>query len=144
MRIVYIVLVVCMVSVVACSDSNENKAEYDTGYQPKVKEPLEQSTPQKDLPAAGKKVVRKRQEQAPRFNNSDWGGWEELTEEQHENQVEKISDRLEEIVDEYSENDDLEELDQDTLLEMLREDFPEELQDDIPEEVLEEIEWWTE
>jgi hypothetical protein len=144
MRIVYIVLVVCMISVVACSDSNENSAEHDTGYQPQVKKALEQSTPQKDLSVARRKVVRKRQELAPRFNNSDWGGWEELTEEQHENQVEKISERLEEIIDEYYDNDDLEELDQDTLLEMLREDFPEELQDDIPEEVLEEIEWWTE
>ena len=144
MRIVYIVLVVCMISVVACSDKVENSAEHDTGYRPQVEKSLEQSTPQKDLPAASGKVVRKRQEQAPRFNNSDWGGWEELTEEQHENKVEKISDRLEEIVDEYSENDDLEELDQDTLLEMLREEFPEELQDDIPEEVLEDIEWWTE
>lgn len=144
MRIIYIVLVVCMVSVVACSDSNENKAEYDKGYQPQVKKSLEQSTPQKDLPAAPREVVRKRQEQVSRSNYSDWGGWAALTEEQHENQIEKISDRLDEIVDEYNENDDLEELDQDTLLEMLREDFPEELQDDIPEEVLEEIEWWSE
>jgi len=144
MRIVYIVLVVCMVSVVACSDNVENSAEHDTGYRLQVKEPLEQSTPQKDLPAAPRESLKKNRGPAPRFNNSEWGGWEELTEEQHEEQVEKISDRLEEIIDEYYENDDAEEFDSDTLLEMLREDFPEELQDDIPEEVLEDIEWWTE
>jgi hypothetical protein len=138
------VLVVCLVSVVACSDSNENSAEPDKAYRPQVKEPLEQSTPQKDLPAAPRKVVRKRQDPAPRFNYSEWGGWEELTEEQREEEVEKLTDRLEEIIDEYYEDDDAEEFDSDTLLEMLREDFPEELQDDIPEEVLEEIEWWTE
>jgi hypothetical protein len=144
MRIVYIVSLVCMVSVAACSDSAENSAEYGRGSQPQVKAPLEQSTPQKDLPATPRESLKKNRGPAPRTNYSEWGGWEELTEEQHENQVEKISERLEEIIDEYYEDDDLEELDQDTLLEMLREDFPEELQDDIPEEVLEDIEWWTE
>ncbi len=144
MRIVYIVLLVCIVSVVACSDSNEKSAEYDTGYRPQVKVLRDQTTRQETRPAAGRKVARKRQEQASRFNNSEWGGWEELTEEQREKQVEEISERLEEIIEEYYENDDAEEFDSDTLLEMLREDFPEELQDDIPEEVLEEIEWWTE
>jgi len=133
-----------MVSVIACSDSNENSVENDKGSSLQVKKSIEQSPPQETPPEVRREPVHSNSAPAPWSNDSDWGGWEALTEEQHEEQVEKISDRLDEIVDVYYENEDLEELDPDMLLEMLREDFPEELQDDIPEEVLEEIEWWTE
>lgn len=144
MKTVYIVLVMLILSVAGCKDRVEVTGGPATAPQPEIQTPPEQA------PAAlSTEAPKSTHEQAPPVNAP--AEQEELLSEeqkakQHELLVERLIERLDDIMDEYYESDDedLEEPDRDTLIEMIRQELPEHMHGDIPAEVMEEIEWWTE
>jgi len=149
MKTARLVLVMLILSVAGCKDRVEVTAVPASAPQPETQTTAEQAAPEPAAPAAVTDESKTApQPAAPVVKPAQQA--ELLTEEQqaqqHELLVERLIDRLDDIMDEYYESDDedLEEPDRDTLIEKIRQELPDHMHGEIPAEVMEEIEWWTE
>jgi len=149
MKTVYLVLVMLILSVAGCKDRVEVTAGTATASQPEMQITAEQPAQEQAPAALSTEAPKSTQEQALPVNAP--AQQEELLSEeqkakQHELLVERLTERLDDIMDEYYESDDedLEEPDRETLMEKIRQELPDHMNGDIPAEVMEEIEWWTE
>jgi len=149
MKTARLVLVMLILSVAGCKDRVEVTGGPATPPQPETQTTAEQPAQEKPPAALSTEAPKSTQAQALPVNTPAQQA-ELLTEEQqaqqHELLVERLTERLDDIMDEYYESDDedLEEPDRETLIEKIRQELPDHMHGEIPAEVMEEIEWWTE